>query len=84
MSATIVSLPTPTATSGINYVRYHGKVIRLHGNIWRVTAVSLCGRQLAEVECTFGKDKGKRVNMLESRIPLSKEIRSMIAQGLVS
>jgi hypothetical protein len=62
----------------------NGKIVRFHGQIFRLITCRLGGRLLADAECIFGPDKGKVVNLMASRSPLANGIRSAAKMGLVS
>ena len=70
--------------SARDYVHYHGKTVKLAGNSWRITAVCFGPGTKASVECFFGPDKGKSIDLISARTPLSRDIRNRIKMNLVS
>jgi len=67
-----------------DYMKYHGKVVKLAGNIWKIIATGLGNTALVSVECFYGPSKGEKIDLIKSRTPLSKDIRFRIKNNLVS
>lgn len=67
-----------------DYLKYNGKVVRNEGSVYKIIATTLGSNVLVGADCVVGPQKGVYVDLLKSRTPVSKTLRTNIGLNLVS